>query len=157
MKSWLRRTRADFWANLPLILLSGAVIHEAFNLELGTPRNPGSGFMIFGAAAALGLFALRQFVAAVFSPAIPRNTAETPIHWGRIVSVILAVLAYILLLEPVGYLLCTFLLLSFLFQVLETGQWVTRTIGAGLTSVVTYAVFAKALKLSLPKGLITFF
>lgn len=157
MKPWLRRTGTDFWSNLFLILLSGAVIHEAFNLELGTPRNPGSGFMIFGAAAALGLFALRQFIAAVFSPASPRNTAGTPIHWGRVVSVILAVLGYILLLEPVGYLLCTFLLLCFLFQVLETGQWVTRTIVAGVTSVVTYAVFAKALKLSLPKGLMTFF
>jgi len=157
MKPWLRRTGADFWSNLLLILLSGAVIHEAFTLELGTPRNPGSGFMVFGAAAALGLFALRQFIAAVFSPASPRNTAGTPIHWGRVVSVILAVLAYILLLEPVGYLLCTFLLLCFLFQVLETGQWVTRTIVAGVTSVVTYAVFAKALKLSLPKGLMTFF
>jgi putative tricarboxylic transport membrane protein len=157
MKPWLRRIGADFWSNLFLFLLSGAVIHEAFNLELGTPRNPGSGFMIFGAAAALGLFALRQFITAVLSPAGLRSTAGTPIHWGRIVSVILAVLAYILLLESVGYLLCTFLLLCFLFQVLDTGQWVTRTIGAALTSVVTYAVFAKALKLSLPKGLMTFF
>jgi putative tricarboxylic transport membrane protein len=157
MKAWLRRTGADFWSSLFLLLLSGAVINEAFNLELGTPRNPGSGFMIFGAAAALGLFALRQFIVSLLSLAHPKESAADPIHWGRIVCVVLAVLAYILLLEPVGYLLCTFLLLTFLFEILEPGHWVTRTIGAGLTSVLTYAVFAKALKLGLPKGLITFF
>ena len=157
MNARLTRTSADFWSSLVLLLLSGAVINEAFNLELGTPRNPGSGFMVFGAAAALGLFALRQFIACVFSPASPKDAAGAPIHWERIVSVILAVLAYILLLERVGYLLGTFLLLTFLFQILEPGHWVTRTIGAVFTSALTYAIFAKVLQLNLPKGLLTFF
>ena len=112
---------------------------------MGTPRNPGSGFMVFGAAAALGLLALRQFIVSLLSQAQPKESAAEPIHWGRIVSVILAVLAYILLLEPVGYLLCTFLLLTFLFQVLEPGHWTMRTIGAALTSFVSYAIFAKAM------------
>ena len=157
MKAWLKSAGADFWSSLFLLLLSAAVINEAFNLELGAPRNPGSGFMVFGAAAALGLFALRQFIVALLSPAHPKESAGDPIHWSRIVCVILAVLAYILLLEPVGYLLCTFLLLAFLFQILEPGYWVTRTIGAVFTSALTYAIFAKALKLNLPRGLIRFF
>ena len=157
MKAWLKSAGADFWSSLFLLLLSGAVINEAFNLELGTPRNPGSGFMIFGAAAALGLFAMRQFVVSLLAVGRPKVSATDPVHWGRIVCVVLAVLSYILLLEPVGYLLCTFLLLTFLFQILEPGYWVTRTVGAVFTSALTYAIFAKALKLSLPKGLITFF
>ena len=157
MKAWLRRIGADFWSSLFLLLLSGAVINEAFNLELGTPRNPGSGFMIFGAAAALGLFAMRQFVVSLLAVGRPKASATDPIHWGRIVCVVLAVLSYILLLEPVGYLLCTFFLLAFLFQILEPGHWVARAFGAALTSLLSYTVFAKAMQLSLPKGLITFF
>lgn len=157
MKAWLKSPGGDFWSSLVLLLLSAAVINEAFNLELGTPRNPGSGFMIFGAATALGLFSLRQLIASLFSPAHGKASAGDQIHWGRIVGVVLAVLAYILLLEPVGYLLCTFLLLAFLFQILEPGHWVTRTAGAVFTSALTYAIFAKALKLNLPRGLITFF
>ena len=157
MMAWLKRAGADFWSSLFLLLLSGAVINEAFNLELGTPRNPGSGFMVFGAAAALGLFALRQFIASLLSLGHPKESTTDPIHRGRIVCVVLAVLVYILLLEPVGFLLCTFLLLAFLFQILEPGHWVTRTIGAALTSFLSYAIFAKAMQLSLPKGLITFF
>jgi putative tricarboxylic transport membrane protein len=157
MKAWLRRTGADFWSSLFLLLLSGAVMNEALNLELGTPRNPGSGFMVFGAAAALGLLALRQFIVSLLSPARPKESAADPIHWGRILCAVLAVLAYILLLEPVGFLLCTFLLLSFLFQILEPGHWVGRTFGAALTSFVAYVIFAKAMSLSLPRGLIPFF
>ena len=154
---WPRKSGADFWSSLFLLLLSGAVINEAFNLELGTPRSPGSGFMIFGAAAALGLLALRQLIASLLSQAPPKASGAEPIHWARIVSVILTVLAYILLLKPMGFLLSTFLLLNFLFQILEPGHWVTRTIGAALTSFVSYAIFAKAMSVSLPQGLFTFF
>jgi len=157
MKAWLRRMSADFWSGLFLVLLSGAVINEAFNLELGTPRNPGSGFMLFGAAVALGLLALRQFITSLLSLGHPKESTVDPFHWGRIVCVVLAVLAYILLLEPVGYLLCTFFLLTFLFQILEPGHWVTRTAGAALTALLSYTIFAKAMQLSLPKGLLTFF
>ncbi len=157
MLSWLRKTGADFWSSLFLMLLSGYVINEALNLELGTPRSPGSGFMLFGAAIALGLFALRQFIAALF--ARPRQAAASgdPIHYGRIVSAVAAVIAYILLLQPVGYLLCTFLLMAFLLQVLERGHWGRRALGAAVTSFASYVLFAKVLQVNLPKGLLTFF
>ena len=155
--AWLRKAGADFWSSLFLLLLSGAVINEAFNLELGTPRSPGSGFMIFGAAAALGLFALRQLIASLLSHGPQKASAPEPTHRGRVASVILSVLAYILLLEPAGFLLSTFLLLTFLFQILEPGHWVARTLGAAATSFVSYAIFAKAMSVNLPRGLFTFF
>jgi putative tricarboxylic transport membrane protein len=157
MRSWRRKAGPDFWSGLVLILLSGYVILEAFSLELGTPRNPGSGFMLFGVAAVLGLFALRQFIAALLAQPRPRTSGEEPIHHGRIVSAVMAVIAYILLLQPVGYLLCTFLLMAFLLQVLERGHWTARTLGAAVTSLASYLLFAKALQVSLPKGLLTFF
>jgi hypothetical protein len=48
-------------------------------------------------------------------------------------------------------------LLTLLFQVLETGQWTLRTLGAALASVLSYSIFAKAMQVNLPKGLLTFF
>jgi len=71
--------------------------------------------------------------------------------------VIAANVLYIVILEKVGFLLCTFLLLSFLFQVYEKGKWVYAIGGAAATTVLTYGVFSRILQLSLPKGLITFF
>ena len=155
-EGWILKKDANLWTSLFLMLLSAAVINEAFELEVGSPSNPGSGFMIFGAAVVLGLLALHQFVKLLRSRKSKSESAEK-IHWVRITAVILANVLYIYLFRPVGYLVCTFLLLSFLFQVLERGRWIPRLIGAALTSFFTYVLFARLLQLNLPKGVIPFF
>jgi len=156
-KGWIAGKDANLWTSLFLMILSGAVISEAFELEVGTPGNPGSGFMIFGASGVLGLLALHQFIKSFKSLKHGSDAAAERIHWGRIVGVIAANLLYIFLLQPVGYLICTFLLLFFLFQVLERGRWLQRVIGSALTSFLTYLFFARLLQLNLPKGFIPFF
>lgn len=148
---------AELWVNLFLVLLSAAVIREAFELEVGTPQSPGSGFMFFGAATILGLLALHRFVRSLVTNPVTEGTSGGPIHRGRIVAVIGANLLYILLFEILGYLVSTFLFLSFLFQVLERGRWVRRFGGAALVSVFTYLFFARLLQLNLPRGVLSFF
>ena len=157
MSEWRKLKSADLWSGLVLVILSGLVIQEAFELEVGTPTNPGSGFMVFGAAVALALLALRQFVtsfrsracamesvagADAWGPDPRRDLGHRPLHRGP---------------AACGLSDVTFLLLSFLFQVLERGHWALRTIGAASTAFVTYVIFAKMLQLNLPKGLITFY
>jgi putative tricarboxylic transport membrane protein len=139
------------------MIFSGAVISEAIQLEIGTPQSPGSGFMIFGAAGVLGLLALRQFIGSLRLQRRDARQTSKAIRWKRIVSVILANILYIFLLQPVGYLLCTFLLLCFLFQVHEKGRWVSAVGGAALTSLLSYLVFSRMLQLHLPRGVIPFF
>jgi putative tricarboxylic transport membrane protein len=148
---------ANLWVSLFLIIFSGAVISEAFQLEIGTPKNPGSGFMIFGTAGVLGCLALHQFIKSFLSQKRKLEQDSEKIHRARIVSVILANIIYIFLLQPVGYLLCTFLLLCFLFQIQEKGRWVSAVGGAALTSFLSYLIFSRILQLNLPKGLIPFF
>ncbi len=157
MREWLKKRHGDLWSSTFLMILAGLVIREAIELEVGAPSNPGSGFMMFGAAVALGLLALRQFVGSLTARARAAESVTEGIRWGRVLAVILAIVLYILALRPVGYLVSTFLLLSFLFQVLERGHWVARTIGAASTSFVTYVIFTKMLQLNLPRGLITFY
>ena len=157
MSEWLKTKWADLWSGLFLMIVSALVIREALELEVGTATNPGSGFMVFGAAVALGLLALRQFVTSCAVRAHATESVAERIRWGRILAAISAMVLYILALQPVGYLLCTFLLLSFLFQALERGHWVARTVGAASTSFVTYVIFAKMLQLNLPRGLVTFY
>jgi putative tricarboxylic transport membrane protein len=157
LKGWVMGKNPNLWASLFLIILSAAVISEALELEVGTPTNPGSGFMIFGVAAVLGLLALHQLIKSLRSYKPKSEGPAEKIHWCRITGVILSNALYIYLLQVVGYLACTFLLLFFLFQVLERGRWVPRLIGAALTSLFTYLLFAWLLQLNLPKGVIPFF
>jgi putative tricarboxylic transport membrane protein len=156
-KGWIAEKDANLWTSLFLMILSGAVISEAFQLEVGTPGNPGSGFMIFGASGVLGLLALHQFIKSLKALKHGSDAATERIHWGRILGVIAANILYIFLLQAVGYLICTFVLLFFLFQVLERGRWLQRVIGSALTSLLTYLFFARLLQLNLPKGIIPFF
>ena len=156
MINWKRKKGADLWTGLFLMIFSGAVIHEALDLEVGTPANPGSGFMIFGAAVVLGVLALLQFIKALLGRT-QTEEASDKVHLWRIIAVIGANVLYIVLLEPVGYLLCTFLLLCFLFQAYEKGNWASAIGGAAATSFFTYVIFSRLLQLNLPKGLIQFF
>ena len=157
MKEWLLKKDANLWTSLFLMILSGTVISEAFDLEIGTPRNPGSGFMIFGTAGVLGILALHQFIKSLMAEKRQTEKAQEKIHRGRIVSVIVANIVYIFILQPVGYLLSTFLLIGFLFQVHGKGRWISSLWGAALTSFISYLVFSRMLQLNLPKGLIPFF
>jgi putative tricarboxylic transport membrane protein len=156
-KEWVAQKDANLWTGLFLMIFSGAVISEALELEIGTPHNPGSGFMIFGAATVLGLLALHQFIKSLYSQRREVNRASEEIHWRRVVSVILANVIYIFLLHPLGYLLSTFLLLSFLFQIQEREKWLSAVGGAALTSFLSYLIFSRILQLNLPRGLIPFF
>jgi len=113
--------------------------------------------MIFGAAGVLGLLALRQFAKSLRFQGREAKQISKAIRWKRIVLVMLANIVYIFLLQPVGYLLCTFLLLCFLFQVHEKGRWVSVVGGAALTSLLSYLVFSRMLQLHLPRGVIPFF
>ena len=156
MGEWFAKKGADLWTGLILVVFSGAVIVEAVDLEVGTPANPGSGFMIFGTATVLGILALIQVLRALLSR-VREETAPEKIHLWRIAAVTGANVLYIVALERVGFLLCTFLLLTFLLQVYERGKWVWAVGGAAATSLVTYVLFSKLLQLNLPKGLLPFF
>jgi putative tricarboxylic transport membrane protein len=157
VKGWVAKQNADLWTGLFLIIFSGAVISEAIQLEIGTPQSPGSGFMIFGAAGVLGLLALRQFIRSLRFRGREVKQTSRVIRWKQLTSVILANIVYIFVLQPVGYLLSTFFLLCFLFQVHEKGRWVSAVAGAALTSLLSYLVFSRMLQLHLPRGVIPFF
>jgi putative tricarboxylic transport membrane protein len=157
MREWILKRDANLWTSLFLMVLSGVVISEAFELEIGTPGNPGSGFMIFGTAGVLGILALHLFVKSLLSEKRRSEKALEQTHRWRVVSVIAANIVYILILQPVGYLLGTFLLMGFLFQVSEKGKWFSSLWGAALTSLVSYVVFSRLLGLNLPRGWVPFF
>ena len=157
MKGWVAKKDANLWTSFFLMVLSGVVMSEAFELEIGTPSSPGSGFMIFGTAGVLGILALHLFIKSLLSEKRRPEKALEKTHRWRVVSVIAANIVYTLILQPVGYLLSTFLLMGFLFQVSGKGKWFSSLWGSALTSFVSYLVFSRLLGLNLPRGWVPFF
>lgn len=70
--------------------------------------------------------------------------------YKRFLLILGAALLYVLLLEPIGYIITTFLFLLFAFQVMERGGWFKTILIAAVFSIGVYYLFVKVLQGSLP-------
>jgi hypothetical protein len=78
-------------------------------------------------------------------------------RWKNLIWVLLALLAYAGILDALGFLLSTFLLLIFLFRSsLEPRSWPWAIGGSLIASVSCYVVFEMWLRTQLPKGFLGF-
>ncbi len=110
------------------------------------------GFMSFGAAALLGIFAVirmaeptkkgEQRLAALFKGTL----------WYRVVLVLAALFLYAEFVSQGGYLLTTFILMTFLFWIVERKKIWMITATSLVTTVLTYYVFSKWLNCQFPAG-----
>ena len=138
-----------FWLIFSVCVCTGSI-----RLGLGTPRNPGMGFMTFGASVLLGVFSLIVFFQTLSKggEAEIRSIAAGP-AWRRVLFVLAAILIYAEILPVLGYLIATFLLMAVLFWVLKGMKWWSVVGSSLLTTISTYYVFSKWLNCQFPEGL----
>ena len=73
------------------------------------------------------------------------------------VLTVLALLAYAVTMNYLGFLPSTFLFLVFLLRVIEPQRWPVALLGSLGASVAFYCVFELGLQSQLPKGLLKIF
>ena len=137
---------ALFWVALGILLCYGAT-----RLGVGSATEPGSGFIFFWSGLILVVLSLIAFAESWRhgEEVIPGTGA---LHWRKIAFVLVALLLYALLLERLGFVSTTFLLLSFLLGLIEDIQWGKSLAVAGAAALGTYAIFELWLKIRLPHG-----
>jgi putative tricarboxylic transport membrane protein len=126
----------------------------AIGLKLGTPSDPGPGFLPFGTGALLGILALVHLlkVSVVVSNGKNEEFLRQEVKWRSTLVVVLAVLVYALLLPFLGYLIATFILMIVLFSLNDRRKW-SLVIPASLLVIgITYLVFHVWLKVQFPPG-----
>ena len=141
-----------FWIGLSLF-----VMMSAYHLELGNFQDPGPGLMPFLTGAVLLLLS-SAILAASFLRSRSRSDSERMKDSGRISfwkvgSVFGSLVIYALILEKIGYLVATSLLLIFLFKVAGSRRWRTVLLSSILTVVITYLFFT-SFGLRFPKGIL---
>ena len=148
--------RADRISSVFWLLFAIFVGIESKRLGLGTLHEPGPGFLFFGASIALGIMSLAILIRAWMS----KKTEETKIsifhgeNIFKILLVLISIFLYALLMETLGFILVTLLLLLFLLGVIEKKKWgFTIFVSAGVTAIA-YLVFEICLRSQLPKGLL---
>ena len=88
------------------------------------------------------------------SEEIVQETGE--MNWVKIALVLLSLVSYAFFLERLGFVLTTFVLLSFLLGWIELTNW-PRSLGvASAAALGSFAIFELWLKIRLPKGILGF-
>ncbi len=147
--------KAEMITGIVLLVLSGLVIWGALQMPPSASFGPGAGFLPFWLGVLLTVLATILFVSAWKRPA--NDKEAEPVFPGKqalfaIASVLVGVAVYISLIDTLGYLVDTFLLIVFLMKVVEREKWpLTLTISV-VTTGTLYVVFQVLLKITLPSS-----
>lgn len=141
---------AIFW-----LLLAFYVAYASYQLGLGAGGRPGAGLFPFGAALSIGLIALLRLIG-VNRDVSEAKLAISPEEWRKIFSMVAGMVAFALLLDLLGFAICTFLLLTFYLKIIAAQPWQRSFIFAGATAVGAHLFFDVLLRAQLPRGLLAF-
>jgi len=122
----------------------------------GSLHEPGAGFITFFAGAILSLLSIGLFLSSLRSGE-PRKRLRVlweGLEVRKVFYVLGFLVIYILSLNQLGFLISTFLLLSFLFRVKATYRLVNVIIMSLLITAASYFLFEVWLKVQLPKGIL---
>ena len=128
---------------------------EARKLSFGTARTPGPGLLPLGYGTLLFLLAGIFVFKTGFKGGRLGESASAPwaaLKWRRVACTLAGLLVYALLLDRLGYLVCTGVLLVFLFWGKGTRRRSMAILGGWSISIVSYIAFRIFLKVQLPSG-----
>ena len=137
-------TSALFWLAFAIFFS----IESLTQLKLGTLHQPGPGFFPFWAGVVLGLLSLILLLNSLRNQ---ERLSLSGLKSWKLLLVAGALLAYLLLLETLGFVTITFLFLFLLLR-LEYKGWVFSVVSALLGALASYAIFQLWLKTQLPAG-----
>ncbi len=147
--------RLEFLGSIVFLIFSLFVCREAYRLSLGPPGNPGPGLVPFLLGSILFVLSSIYFFKALKALRQKQEICLWKgLRWEKVILVFIILFSYALFLEKGGFLLCTFLLLMFLFQWVDKQRWYWIYGGSLAITLLCYAIFKIWLKIQLPVGFI---
>ena len=137
-------TSALFWLAIAIFFS----IEGLTQLKLGTMRQPGPGFFPFWAGVVLGVLSLILLLKSLKNR---ERLSLSGLKSSKFLLATGAILAYLLLLETLGFVTITFLFLFLLLRI-EYKGWMFSALCALFGALASYAIFQLWLKTQLPAG-----
>ena len=146
--------KKDILSSIFWMALGVGICWGGYDLELGTLRDPGSGFMFFWVGVIMIGLSLAVLVNAVRVKADQKGIGllQGKVRWTKIFSVLAALFLYAYAFTFLGFILSTVPLLIFLFKAVEPQKWAWAFLGAVLSTLTAYGVFQLWLGSQLPRG-----
>ena len=131
----------------------------ARTVEVGTFTEPGPGFLPCWAGLTLVAMSIILFLKSYYSKKAETVTPPfwpQPDSWKRVSAVFLSLIAYNLLLTPLGFTITTFIFLVFLVKFIFPQTWKRSLVVGVLGSIFARLLFINFLETQLPRGLLGF-
>ena len=143
-----------------LILGIGIVI-GSIKLNLGNLHKPGPGFMPFLSGALLVILGLILLIYTIISKGSWEEEVKVKKigvkgNWKIFLLTLIALFAYAILLEPLGFIFSTFLFLFSTFKITEPKKWLAPLVFSVSTIILSYFIFSFWLRCQFPKGIFRF-
>ncbi len=151
--------RADMITGVVLLVLAGYVIGEAWRMPESGTFGPGAGFLPFWVGVLLAVLAVLLLVSVRTRQATEKDEKNPfPKHKPllAITEVLAGLAAYIFLIEVLGFIVDTFLYVTFLLAAVERQNWRKTVTVAALTTIGLYVIFQVLLTIGLPKNMFGF-
>lgn len=141
-----------FWLIIGVYMIIGA-----YHLGTGHLHQPGPGLIFFLAACLLTILSIIDLArTSIWKPNLDKDEKEdsvwSGVRWQKILLVMGGLFAYAYFFNILGFLLCTFLLMIFLFKVVEPTRWLIAVASTIVTMSLSYLLFQVWLKVPFPVG-----
>ena len=149
------RLRADTVTSLLALAVSGFILFQGIELGLGRPNDPGSGFILFWTGAIMTVLSgvvLAQSLMPAQRDAPGLGAPFAGLRWHKVLYVVALMVVYAAVLEALGFVVSTLVLLLVLFKTVDPQSWRVAILGSALTTLGAWAVFVAWLGTQLPVG-----
>jgi hypothetical protein len=126
--------------------LSLFVILESLRIRVGTYNEPGAGFLSFCAGVILAVLSLM-----LIQSGWGLRESMKP-HPRRVILALVSLFAYCLVLESIGFLVATFLLVGVLLRLGEPRRWFVLVATSAFVTFLAYLVFGILLHVHFPRS-----
>lgn len=134
------------------VLVATPAAITAWGFGVGTPQSPGAGF--WPLAIAVVMLGLGAILVLKPNPNPDSESDDGDSRWSKFGISLATLVFYIALLEPLGYLLTTALMLLAQLRLVESRSWRSSLLIAILAAVISLVVFKVLLRVQLPLGVI---
>ena len=130
--------------------LATLTIVESLRMGTGTMKEPGAGFLSLAIGMALAVFSLVLIVRG-WKPAQSSSPVK---HSATTIIALVSLFIYSLIMDRIGFVVATFLLVAVLFQLAERRRWWVLLGMSALVTAVAYLLFGVVLKVYFPEGIL---
>ena len=146
--------RRDLLAGLFWLAISVFVAIQSVKSDLGSLHSPGPGFLPFWSAVVLGALSIIFMLTTNLKKKGQGKISDLwrGLDWPRVVWVLFVLFLYPILMPVTGYLITTFVLITFLLCIGERSKLWIDVASALVIAVISYVIFFALLDVKLPKG-----